>query len=117
MAMPTEPFSFFDPAYRRDPHPVLARLREQDPVHACRAGWILTRHADVERLNRDPRCGRDGRKLSTGGIAGMFPDRKGLVELVSSMMFHLDPPDHTRMRKLMACAFTPRAIEQMEPTV
>jgi cytochrome P450 len=117
MAMPTEPFSFFDPAYRRDPYPVLARLREQDPVHASRAGWILTRHADVDRLNRDPRCGRDQRKLEGGGLAGRFPDRKGLVELVSTMMIHLDPPDHTRMRKLMAYAFTPKAVDQMERTV
>lgn len=115
--MDTPSFSFFDPDYRRNPHPVLARLRARDPVHSTKSGWIITSHAHVSQLNRDPRCGRDLRKLNTGGLAGLFPDRKGLVELVNSMMFHLDAPDHTRMRKLMAYAFTPKAIEAMEVSI
>jgi len=110
-------FSFLDPEYRRNPHPILHRLRELDPVHKNRAGWLITRHADVVQLQRDPRCGRDLRKSTTGGLTALYPDRKGLGEMIASMMFHLDPPDHTRMRKLMAYAFTPRAIEQMEPQI
>jgi cytochrome P450 len=110
-------FSLFDPEYRRDPYTVLARLRASDPVHKSPMGWIITRHADVQRLGRDPRCGRDLRKLRSGGLGGLFPQHEGLIELLDNSLFHLDPPDHTRIRRLMAHAFTPRAMEQMEASV
>ncbi len=110
-------FDFFDPEYRRDPHAVLARLRERDPVHKTPFGWVVTRHADVVRLNRDPRLGRDTRKLRGGGLAGRTVGYAGLGEMLATFMVHLDPPDHTRIRKLMAYAFTPKAIEQMEASV
>jgi len=111
------PFSFFDPAYRRDPYPTLAHLRARDPVHKTPFGWIVTRHADVVRLNRDPRCGRDTRTLRGGGLAARAAGHPGLVEMLATFMLHLDPPEHTRIRKVMAYAFTPRAIEQMEVSV
>lgn len=110
-------FDFFDAEYRRDPYPVLARLRATDPVHKSRFGWIITRHADVVRLNRDPRCGRDTRKLRGGGLTVRASGRAGFEEMLSTFMIHLDPPDHTRIRKLMAYAFTPKAIEQMASSV
>ena len=110
-------FSFFDPAFRRDPHPVLARLRALDPVHKTPFGWIVTRHADVARLNRDPRCGRDTRTLRGGGLASRVAGFAGLAETLATWMFHLDGADHARIRKLVAHAFTPRAIAEMEPAV
>ncbi len=110
-------FSFLDPEFRRDPHPVLARLRETDPVHKSPFGWILTRHADVLRLNRDPRCGRDTRKLRGGGFASRAVGHDGFAEMLSTFLLHLDAPDHTRIRRLMSYAFTPRAVEQMQASV
>ena len=110
-------FSFFDPDYRRDPHPVLHRLRAEDPVHKSPFGWIVTRHEDVARLNRDPRLGRDMRKTQTGGIAAMAAGHEGLIELATSFMIHLDGADHARIRKLMAYAFTPKATAQMQTAV
>jgi cytochrome P450 len=117
--MPTESprFSFFDPEYRRNPYPVLARLRAQAPVYKTDYCWVVTRHADVTMLNRDPRCGRDTRKLKSGGFAARMADYPGMVELVTNAMVHLDPPDHTRIRKLIAHAFSPKAVEQMERSV
>jgi hypothetical protein len=122
MTTPTPPiplptFSFFDPEYRRDPYPTLARLRALDPVHATPAGWIVTRHADVVRLNRDPRCGRDTRRLTGGGLVARAGSRPGLREMLATFLLHLDPPDHTRIRRLMAYAFVPKAIETMEASV
>jgi pimeloyl-[acyl-carrier protein] synthase len=111
------PFSFFDPEYRENSHPVLARLRARDPVHKSPMGWIITRHADVQQLNRDPRCGRDLRKLRSGGLAALIPQHEGLVNMLTSSLVHLDPPEHTRIRKLLAYAFTPKAIEQMAVSV
>lgn len=113
----TPVFDFFDPANRVDPYPALARLRAADPVHKSPFGWLVTRHADVARLNRDPRLGRDTRKLRGGGLGQLVGDRPGMGELIASAMFHLDPPDHTRIRRLMAFAFTPRANEAMEDRV
>jgi pimeloyl-[acyl-carrier protein] synthase len=114
---PIPPLNFFDPEYRRDPYPTLATLRAQDPVHKTPFGWIVTRHADVARLARDPRCGRDTRKMRGGGLAALAGDHKGLAEMLGTFMIRLDPPDHTRIRKLVAYAFTPKAITQMEQSV
>jgi cytochrome P450 len=114
---PSPTFSFFDPEYRKNPYPVLARLRATDPVHETDYAWILTRHADVVRVHRDPRCGRDTRKLQSGGMAARLAAYPGLMELLATWMIHLDPPDQTRIRKLFAYAFTPRAVEQMEVSV
>lgn len=113
----TPTFDFFDTEYRRDPYPVLARLRARDPVHKTPFGWIVTRHADVVRLNRDQRFGRDTRKLRNGGLAARAAGHPGLEEMLATFMLHLDAPDHTRIRKLMAHAFTPKATEQMEVSV
>jgi len=111
-------FNFFDPDYRTNPHPVLADLRLRDPIHRTIFGWIITRHADVQRLNRDPRLGRDLRKLTQGGrMLKAAKHLPGLGEMLATFMLHLDPPDHTRIRRLMAYAFTPKAIGQMEATV
>lgn len=109
----SETIDFLDPEYRRNPYPALARLRANDPVHKSPFGWIVTRHADVLRLNRDPRLGRDTRKLRGGGLAGRSAAYPGLMEMLATWMFHRDPPDHGRIRKLMAHAFTPKAVERM----
>src|SRR5215469_6953432 len=50
-----------DPAVRRDPFPLFARLRETDPVHWSPAlgGWVLTRYEDVRKATLDPRFSSD----------------------------------------------------------
>jgi cytochrome P450 len=111
------PLNFFDPDYRRNPYPTLAYIRAHDPVQKTPFGWIVTRHADVVRLVRDPRCGRDTRKMRGGGLAALAGEHEGLREMLATFMIHLDPPDHTRIRKLMAYAFTPKAVTQMERDV
>jgi cytochrome P450 len=111
-------FSFFDPAYRKDPHRVLHRLRELDPVHQSPMGWIVTRHEDVARLNRDPRCGRDLHRLAPGVVPRkFFHGNEGLTRFTRTAMFHIDGADHARIRKLMAYAFTPSAIAEMRAIV
>ena len=97
-----------DPAFRADPHPYLRRLRELDPVNQTPIGiWRLTRYDDCVRLLTQVPTGV---RLSDGSFPG-----EGIVPGAGSAQFMLqqDPPNHTRLRKLVSKAFTPRAIERL----
>lgn len=102
-----------DPAQRDDPHPALARLRSADPVNETPFGlWRLTRYADVVRLLRDV---PSGVRLSDGTLFGQPASTAPLRP--DDFMLRQDPPTHTRLRKLVSKAFTPRAIERMRERV
>lgn len=106
----TDPWSGanpLDPAYRADPYPFLARLRETDPVNCAPVGiWRLTRYADVERLLRDVPTGV---RMSDGSTLAPSPVTGGPGEFMLSQ----DPPNHTRLRRLVSSAFTPTAVGRM----
>ena len=109
---------FSAPEYRRDPYGVLKRLRETDPLYRHPHGfWVSTRHRDVRFFNRDPRFGRDLRKLRHASAEVVYAGLPTLLESYTTGMFHLDPPDHTRVRRLFAHAFTPAAVARMVATV
>ena len=105
-----------DPTFQQDPYPVLARLRELDPVHhdTTLGRYVLTRHQDVEELLWDRSLSVDPRNAAPGTFEAMFgfndPDRQ------PSMLFS-DPPYHTRLRGLVSKAFTAKAVEQMRPRI
>lgn len=101
-----------DPAFRDDPYPALKRLRELDPVNQTPVGfWRLTRYDDCVRLLREVPAGV---RRSDGTLPFMpDPAPPGAGEF----MLQRDPPDHTRLRKLVSKAFTPRAIERWRPRV
>ena len=105
-----------DPSFRADQYPVLARLREREPVHYDDVikRWMLTRRDDVERLLRDRTMAVDGRKALEGTFLRLFAAPPGGPE--PSILF-LDPPAHTRLRSLVNKAFTPRATERMAPRI
>jgi cytochrome P450 len=101
-----------DPAVRADPHPFLRHLRETDPVNLTPAGfWRLTRFADVERLLKEVPTGV---RMSDGTRPGelVMPGRGP-----SQFMLQQDPPNHTRLRRLVSQAFSPRAIERLRDHV
>jgi hypothetical protein len=93
-----------------DPFPAIHRLRVEAPVHETPIGsWRLARYSDCVRLLREVRCGvrrRDGRLPRRD-------DSQGPAEF----MLQQDPPNHTRLRKLVSKAFTPRAVESWRPRV
>jgi cytochrome P450 len=105
-----------DPAYQEDPYPILARLREMDPVHHDKMlnRYVLTRAADVEDLLWDRSLSVDPRKAAPGTFEANFvfadPYRQ------PSMLLS-DPPYHTRLRKLVSKAFTARAVEDLRPRI
>ena len=99
----------------QDPYPVYASLRTRDPVHRSRLlkAWLFTRHADVDAILRDHRhFGNDPR---TGTLSSR--QRAMLPPPDEFTMLFLDPPDHTRLRSLVTKAFTPKAINDLEPRI
>src|SRR2546428_7144359 len=101
----------FDPAFRDDPYPSLARLREIDPVNEMPVGiWRLTRYADVNRLLHDVPAGV---RTTDGVLPGVDESLTGQ----RLFMLQQDPPTHTRLRRLVSSAFTPRAIAALRPQI
>src|SRR5438552_2723850 len=101
----------FDPAFRDDPYPSLARLREIDPVNEMPVGiWRLTRYAAVNRLLHAVPAGV---RTTDGVLPGVDESLTGQ----RLFMLQQDPPTHTRLRRLVSSAFTPRAIAALRPQI
>lgn len=98
------------------PYDWFDRLRTEDPIHPQTSPsgtvfWSLTRYADVVEVSRDTR--RFSSALTGVGIAPMTEQVPG----ISDMMHLTDPPHHTRLRKLVSRAFTPRTVAPLEHAV
>jgi len=101
----------FDPAFRDDPYPALHRLRALDPVNETPVGlWRLSRYADVNRLLYDVPAGV---RTTDGTLPGVDESLSGQ----RLFMLQQDPPTHTRLRRLVSAAFTPRAIAALRPSI
>ena len=113
-------FNPYLPEVHEDPYPLYHRLRAEDPVHRSDLGfWVLTRHADVLAVLRDPRMSRDPRRSERVELLRSSAELDELLaseEAAPSMLF-VDPPDHTRLRTLVNKAFTPAAVERLRPRV
>ncbi|MEU6058281.1 cytochrome P450 [Streptomyces sp. NPDC047097] len=121
--LPTqEPSDLFEGAYFDNPYPTLSRLRETSPVHrftfplADAPVWIVTRYDHVRSVLSDPRFSVDGSAWASAEFR-----RAGLVvgegTLFSQVISLVDPPDHTRIRRLAQGAFTPARVERWRPKV
>jgi cytochrome P450 len=107
-----------DPAFLEDPYPVLNRLRETTCVFydERRDRWFVTRHEDVRACLRDKRLGRNFRHVMTPeeiGVPELDPRWSAFWATERWSLLWLEPPDHTRIRKLVAAAFTPRSVEAL----
>ena len=102
---------------RADPYPRYARLREISPVVRAEDGaLVVTGYGDCATVVRDPRL----QHLPADMLAFVgFPDWRehpALHQLFTSMLT-LNPPDHTRLRRLVSSAFTPRRVEALRPAI
>ncbi|MCH7709992.1 MAG: cytochrome P450 [Myxococcales bacterium] len=94
-----------------DPYPEFRELRERQPVNLTPdGGWRLSRYGDVHRLLRDV---PSGMRRHNGLLPGQEVEEPG----AGLFMLLQDPPNHTRLRKLVSKAFTPRAIESWRPRI
>ena len=109
-----------DPAFIRDPYPTLGRLRDQEPVrrvlyHGVPA-WFVTRFAEAETVYSDPRFSADKSHASDEVRAVPWVAASEAIGLGRTIVY-ADPPAHTRMRRLVSKAFTPRRVEKLRPLV
>jgi cytochrome P450 len=106
------------PEFLLDPYPELDRVREAARVFydAGRERWFVTRHDDVRGCLRDKRLGRNFRHLLSPeeiGVPPLDPRWHSFWDSERWSLLWLEPPDHTRLRKLVAAAFTPRSVESL----
>lgn len=109
----------FAPGFTDNPYPRYAMLREAAPVYQHPLGfWILSRYEDVSWLLRAGLSVED-RNLAEGPIGQLRPGSRGdqYPRARALSMLDRDPPDHTRLRRLVSKAFTPRAVQQLRPRI
>ena len=108
-------FGVPDDAFRENPYPLLNMLREAQPVVKTPLGlWGLARYEDVGRLLRDVACGMRKKDGTPFVIPDIGPEERFDP---NSFMLLQDGAPHTRLRKLVAKAFTPRMVERLRPEV
>ncbi len=118
----TDPLFYnpLEPGYIENPYPHFAEMRRHDPVHLTLVSqWVLFRYEDTFRLLRDPSL-----SVSDSNIEVFDADRLASFEAAvgddgreNTGMLGMDPPDHTRLRRLVSKAFTPSAIEALRPRI
>ncbi|MPY63764.1 cytochrome P450 family protein [Streptomyces spongiae] len=108
----------FDPAELiADMYTVYARLREAGTVHRVPGpdgtpAWLVTRYDDIREALGDPRLSLDKSNAKPGHYLGL-----ALPSALDANLLNMDPPDHTRIRRLVSRAFTPRRIEQLREPI
>jgi len=101
----------FTPEFSRDPSPTYARLRAEHPICPVTSprfdSFFITRYDDVKAASTDPRLSKDLYAPSEAYRKIFGPNSAAL----NKNMLHSDPPEHTRLRRLVSQAFTPRRVE------
>jgi unspecific monooxygenase len=115
-------FDPWDPGFVADPYPAFAELRARGRVlyYEPSGQWLVPHHADVSALLRDRRLGRTHLhrfSYEEFGRTPPPPEHEPFHTLNDHGMLDLEPPDHTRIRRLVSKAFTPRTVERLRPYV
>ncbi|ATL81894.1 cytochrome P450 [Streptomyces malaysiensis subsp. malaysiensis] len=117
MTPTSPPTPLFDNNLMSDPHGVYARLRQVSPVHRTTTPdgapvWVVTRYQDVRAALTDPRLSLNKANARTVGRyqSSMPPE-------LDAHLVNMDPPDHTRLRRLVVKAFTARHVENLRPRI
>jgi cytochrome P450 len=110
-------FDPFAPGFTDDPYPQYAALREDAPVYHHPMGfWLLSHYDDVSWLLRAPGMSVEDRNVTDPLLLALresgYRDRGGRLSMLDR-----DPPDHTRLRKLVSKAFTPRSVLTLRPRI
>ncbi len=103
--------SLADPAVIADPYPLLARLRAASPFTELDGALVVFgKYEQCSRILRDPRASSERERSRLAPPGALRGDR-------TRSFLSLDPPDHTRLRRLAATAFTPRVVATLAPRI
>ncbi|MCS4304856.1 cytochrome P450 [Chryseobacterium sp. BIGb0232] len=110
---------FTNPEFIQNPFPVYAYMRETSPIKKVSFGngqafWMVTKYEDAIQIFRNPIFVKDIRKVT--------PQEGKESAMNNSMLFshhllNMDPPEHTKMKRLIQKAFTPKLVEKMRPQI
>lgn len=115
------PDNFLAPAVWGNPHPYFARLRSTQPVswNSWWNGWVLTRYDDVDFILK--RSEKVSAATVAPAMARATPEqlerRATTFRMLGSFLPLNDPPDHTRLRRLVNKAFTPATVARLQPGI
>ena len=103
-----------------DPFPLFARVRALGPVHPVRLAdghdaWLIVRHDEARAALNDPRLSKNMQAAMARGPDVVAEGLPGPA--FARHMLSVDPPDHTRLRRLVSAAFSPRRVEGLRPQV
>ena len=113
----------FDDEILQDPYPTYSRLLEEGPLHYVDVGskwpvWSVFGHAECSAMAKDSRCSaKRGPQLLLTLPLSRQKEFSDLARMFSLWMIFMDPPEHTRLRKLLNKGFSPAAIEALRPQV
>jgi cytochrome P450 len=116
---PAPVFDPFAPGFTDDPYPQYTALRAEAPVYQHPLGfWLLTRYDDVSWLLRAG-LSVDDRNLADSPLTQLREQMYGseMPRMDGRSMLDRDAPDHTRLRRLVSTAFTPRAVQALAPRI
>jgi len=104
------------PASKADPYPLYATIRQRGFVRSALGPYVTAGHRAAEAILRDRRFSASPTH-QRGYAPPDFPEGDPRAELPPADLLTLDPPDHTRIRRLVSSAFTPKAIADLEPPI
>ncbi len=104
------------PDTKADPYPLYADLRRRGLVRSPLGAWATSSHATAANVLRDRRFSRSPLH-QTGYQPPTYPDGDPRAALPSDDLLTMDPPDHTRLRRLVSSAFSAKAVADLEPWI
>jgi len=104
------------PESKADPYPMYEELRPGDPVRSGLGAWVTVSHATAEAVLRDRRFSPSPTHMRRYKPPS-YPPGDPRADLPAADLLTMDPPDHTRIRRLVSGAFTPKAIAALEPWI
>ncbi len=113
-------FDPLEPDFTDDPYPYYERLRAQGRAHWFPPGlWMVTRYEDCVALLRDERLSSDPTRAKVYDllVPPQWGEGSAVGTMITEVFFMMDPPDHTRIRALVAPAFTRIGVEDLRPHI
>src|SRR6202050_4623455 len=113
----------FNDSILANPYPTYARLHEEGPLHYLDVGgkwavWSLFSHAECSSIAKDPRCSaKRAKQMLLSLPLSRQAEFSELARMFGLWLIFMDPPEHTRLRKLLNKGFSPAAIEALRPRV